>query len=259
MKPTWVLCGWEGTVIDLVGLAGSHREMLTRPSRWSLKQHNSRFWRGCSHRRWKGACSTTCTWILKSILLILIGRNSVHPKVQLVLLVAASISMRSSRLIVARICDSYARSFQITTIWEPLSKTPVSVTKPLTRTSISLSGSEYSGWCGSVSAMAATGGGVAEDISAGVVTLTWRVHSLLTSSFRIEGLAASVMVLQLSPIHNTGWPSWTVSTSSSCSNSSHSNTSSSSTDQSTLQVVTPDTLDWQTARVLAACRAAQQE
>jgi hypothetical protein len=40
---------------------------------------------------------------------------------------------------------------------------------------------------------------------------------------------------------------------------SSSNTSSSSASQSALQAVTPDTPDRRTARILAACRAAQQE
>jgi hypothetical protein len=55
------------------------------------------------------------------------------------------------------------------------------------------------------------------------------------------------------------WPTRTLSTSSSCSSSSNSNTSGSGASQSVLQAVTPDTLDQQTARILAAHRATRQE
>jgi hypothetical protein len=60
-----------------------------------------------------------------------------------------------------------------------------------------------------------------------------------------------VMVLWLSPQHS-GQPAQTLSTSSSYSSSGNSNTGSSSTSQSAFQVVTPDTPDQRTARVLAA-------
>jgi Chromo (CHRromatin Organisation MOdifier) domain len=62
-----------------------------------------------------------------------------------------------------------------------------------------------------------------------------------------------VTVLQLGP-QRSGWPAWTLSTSS-----SNSNTNSSSASQSAFQAVALDTLDWWTAWVLAACWAAQQE
>jgi hypothetical protein len=51
--------------------------------------------------------------------------------------------------------------------------------------------------------------------------------------------------------HHSGWPAWP--------STSSNNTSSSSASQSTLQAVTLDTPDRQTARVLAARRAARQE
>jgi hypothetical protein len=66
------------------------------------------------------------------------------------------------------------------------------------------------------------------------------------------------MVLRLGP-QRSGRPTQTLSTSSRSSSSCNSNTGSSSTSQSTLQAVTPDTLDQQTAWVLVARQAAQQE
>jgi hypothetical protein len=64
-----------------------------------------------------------------------------------------------------------------------------------------------------------------------------------------------VTVLQLGP-QCSGWPAQTLSTSSRSSSSCNSNTGSSSASQSTFQVVTPDTPDWQTTWVLAARWAA---
>jgi hypothetical protein len=68
----------------------------------------------------------------------------------------------------------------------------------------------------------------------------------------------TVTVLQLGP-QCSGRPTRTLSTSSRSSSSCNSNTSSSSASQSTFQAVAPDTPDWWTAWVLAACRATQQE
>jgi hypothetical protein len=63
-----------------------------------------------------------------------------------------------------------------------------------------------------------------------------------------------VTVRQLGP-QLSERPTWTLSTSS----SSNSNTSGSSASQSALQAVALDTPDWQTAQVLVARQATQQE
>jgi hypothetical protein len=84
------------------------------------------------------------------------------------------------------------------------------------------------------------------------------VQVLQDAMFANAIVSLDVTVPRLSP-QCSGWPAQTLSTSSRCSSSCNSNTSSSSASESTLQAVAPDTPDRQTAWVLAARRAAQQE
>ena len=111
-----------------------------------------------------------------------------HPSVQFLMLLAPSISSQIAGFIL--VWMSQARSWWMMTICTPLSMTPVSV-RPLTWTSISRRGSEYTRVHGVASLRTKRGIGVGKgesDASAKPTVLTRQLQSFSESSLWIVGL-----------------------------------------------------------------------